>query len=65
MPYFKTPVVASQLNVPDHRLHYLLRGNKIAPPQKDSSGDYVWTPEDVERARHALAARRPRQGVEA
>ncbi len=33
----------------------LLRSGKLAPPAKDSSGDYVWTPEDIVRVRAALA----------
>jgi hypothetical protein len=36
----------------------LVRWEYIPAPAKDSSGDYVWLPEDVERARHALADRR-------
>jgi hypothetical protein len=54
----KTPVAARVLGVTYHQLIGLLRFNKIAPPARDSSGDYVWLPEDLERARQALAARR-------
>jgi hypothetical protein len=56
--YLKSTAVARQLNVPYHRLFGLIRGGKLEPPLKDSSGDYVWLPEDLERARQALAAGR-------
>jgi hypothetical protein len=55
MAYFKTPAAAEHLGTTYHKLIGLLRFRKIKPPQRDSSGDYVWTPEDLERARQALA----------
>jgi hypothetical protein len=63
----KTPVAARHLGVTYHRLIGLIRFSKIDPPQRDSSGDYVWSPADLKRAREALAARRrPRpKGVRA
>jgi hypothetical protein len=60
----KTPEAARRLGVPYHRLFGLLRDGKLGPPQKDSSGEYVWGPEDVERARLALRARRGRRAEE-
>ena len=36
----------------------LLRDAKIPRPAKDSSGDYVWLAEDVQRASEALRNRR-------
>jgi hypothetical protein len=54
----KTPVAARHLGVTYHTLIGLLRFNKIDPPQRDSSGDYLWSPADLDRARAALAARR-------
>jgi DNA-binding transcriptional MerR regulator len=64
MAFFKTKAVADLLGITYHRLFELIRSNKIPSPQKDSSGDYVWTEQDIERARHALAARRrPQQEV--
>jgi hypothetical protein len=53
--YLKTPAAARYLNTSYHRLIGLLRFGKIQPPPKDSSGDYCWSPEDLERARQALA----------
>jgi hypothetical protein len=61
----KTPIAAKQLGVPVHRLATLIRFEKITPPSKDSSGDYVWTAEDIERARAAMAQGRSRKAVPA
>jgi hypothetical protein len=64
MPYLKSRAVADQLGVPYWRLFDLIRSRRLVAPDKDSSGDYVWTSDDVERARQALAAtRRPRAEV--
>jgi hypothetical protein len=41
----------------------LLRSGRIHPPQKDSSGDFVWTAADIERVRKALAERKSRKGT--
>jgi hypothetical protein len=62
LTYLKTPAVSGLLGVSYWQITSLLRTRTITPPAKDSSGDYVWTEEDVERARQALAARR-RRGV--
>jgi hypothetical protein len=56
----KTSGAADALGVPYWLLHQLIRERRLPPPPKDSSGDYVWLPQDVERARAALAARRCR-----
>jgi hypothetical protein len=56
MTYQKTPAVADQLGISYTRLINLLRTRRLIPPQKDTSGDYVWSLEDVERARQVLAA---------
>ncbi len=63
MEFFKTPVVAEQLGIGYHHLFGLIRSRHLAPPAKDSSGDYVWTPADVDRARAVLAARAHRKGA--
>jgi hypothetical protein len=43
-------------NAPYHRVANALRNGKITPPPaKDVSGDFMWAPDDVERARQALA----------
>jgi hypothetical protein len=58
----KTPVAAKQLGVSYHQLIGLLRFGKIDPPDRDSSGDYLWSQADLDRAREALAKlRRPRR----
>jgi hypothetical protein len=54
-PYVKTPVAAQYLEISYSRLMSLLRHGKICPPRKDSSGDYVWTEEDLDAARSVLA----------
>lgn len=51
----KSPIAARELGVPYYRLIGLLRSEKLQPPQKDSSGDYVWTDADLEAARQAMA----------
>jgi len=48
-------VAARELGKTYHQLIGLIRFNKIDPPARDSSGDYVWTDADMERARRALA----------
>jgi hypothetical protein len=57
-PFRKTTVAVRELGTTYHKLIGLLRFNKIPAPLRDSSGDYLWSDEDLERARHALAARR-------
>lgn len=57
MELLKTSVVAEQLGIGYHRLFGLIRSRKLTPPGKDSSGDYVWSPEDVARARSLLTSR--------
>ena len=66
MPSFlKTPVVADLLGIGYYQLIGLLRSRRLTPPEKDTSGDYVWTEEDVERARQALTSGRRTAGVPA
>jgi hypothetical protein len=59
--YRKTPVAARELGTTYYRLMGLLRSEKIEPPARDSSGDYVWTDGDLERARQALGVDRRRR----
>jgi hypothetical protein len=61
----KSVVVARDLGVTYYRLIGLLRSGKITPPQKDSSGDYLWSPADVSSARGALGIDRRRKAHEA
>jgi hypothetical protein len=51
----KTPLAARELQITVTRLYSLLRSAKIPAPQKDSSGDYLWTDTDLEAVRRALA----------
>ena len=57
----KTPIAADTLGVAETHLYSLIRKKKIAAPGKDSSGDYCWTPADLEAARQAIEARRQRR----
>jgi hypothetical protein len=59
----KTPVAARELGVSYNTLINLLRFDKIDPPGRDSSGDYVWTDGDLERAREALSRLQRRKAV--
>jgi predicted site-specific integrase-resolvase len=52
----KTAAVARALGVSYHRLFNLVHEGKIKP-RKDSSGDYVWSKDEVKQARVALAER--------
>jgi hypothetical protein len=53
-----TREVADELGIPETHLRSLLRFGKIKPePGKNGSGDLIWFPADVRRAREALAAR--------
>jgi hypothetical protein len=61
MPYRKTPVAAKEVGLKYHQLIGLLRYGHIDPPQRDSSGDFIWTDEDMARVRAALAARGKRE----
>jgi hypothetical protein len=54
----KTTVAAKQLNRPYWALFALIRDGLIDPPEKDSSGHYLWSPQDLDAARAALAQRR-------
>ena len=47
------------------RLQALLRDRRMTPPAKDATGRYLWTDEDIERARFALARDRRKRRVEA
>jgi len=52
----KTTAAAKELGIRPGHLHYLMRSGKLDPmPEQDSSKDYWWGPEDLERARAALA----------
>ncbi len=61
----KTPLAAKRLKATYHQLIGLIRYGKIPAPRKDSSGDYVWSADDLDRARKALKAGRQRKVVPA
>jgi hypothetical protein len=67
MRFLKTPALARELGVPYWRLINLLRFDKIVPPARDSSGDFLWSDADIMRARQALEPihREPREAATA
>lgn len=61
MPHLKSGAVTRLLGVPYYTLFEMMRGGHLQPPQKDSSGQFVWTEADLERARQAVANRQARR----
>jgi hypothetical protein len=60
----KTFAVIKQLNTTYNRLVGAIQRGKISPlPLKDESGEFVWTPADIERARQALSTDLRRRGA--
>jgi hypothetical protein len=58
----KTPIAARVLRVTYYRLIALINRNTLdPPPEKDTSGDYLWTEADIERARFELSIDRRRK----
>jgi hypothetical protein len=57
MSLVKTPVAARMLGRRGPHLLNLIYQGYIPSPQKDSSGDYLWGEDDVERARVYFATR--------
>jgi hypothetical protein len=53
LSYLKGRAAARAAGMGYDRLMGLIRSGRLDPPVKDSSGDYVWTPADLERARQA------------
>jgi DNA-binding transcriptional MerR regulator len=49
-----TSEAAKVLGVPYYQLHGLIRRGLMAEPGRDGSGRYLWSADDVERARAAL-----------
>ena len=61
MTFFKTPVAAERAGTNYHHLMSLIRCKRIRTPAKDSSGDYVWTQQDIEAAREVIEQRNSRK----
>jgi hypothetical protein len=57
----KTPQAARELGMTVTRLRSMIQNEKIEPPAKDTSGDFVWTAQDLERARQAALTDRRRR----
>ncbi len=63
MPFRKTAAVARLIQTSYFNLHSMIRTGRIPAPARDDSGHYVWSPEDVERARQALEAARQKRAA--
>jgi hypothetical protein len=61
MTHRKSPAAAKELGISYYRLIGLLRSEKVKPPRKDSSGDYLWSDQDLAAARVALSVDRRRK----
>jgi hypothetical protein len=62
-----TREAARTLGISYAKLWSLIRTDRLSAPPKNSSGDYLWQPADLERARVALQIdrrRRPRAQVQ-
>jgi hypothetical protein len=57
----KTMALCQQENVPCWTLMGWLRGGKLSPPGKDSSGDFIWDEAAVQRVRALKQARLQRR----
>jgi hypothetical protein len=53
--YRKTTRAAAELGKTYMQLYALIRYGKIPTPERDSSGDLIWSDADMARARQALA----------
>ena len=53
----KTSDVSRLLGIRYFTLFNMIRYERIPAPSRDSAGDYVWWPKDVDRARKALNER--------
>jgi hypothetical protein len=63
MAELKTTIAARELGISYSRLMSLLRADKFRAPHKDSSGDYLWSQEDLEEAKQALSIDRRRKAI--
>jgi len=61
MTDLKTTIAARELGISYSRLMSLLRADKFPSPHKDSSGDYLWSQQDLEEAKQALSIDRRRK----
>jgi len=50
----KTRDVCQLLGVRYHTIFNLIRYEKLPAPERDSAGDFIWWPKNVEAARNAV-----------
>jgi hypothetical protein len=58
---FKSGELVRMLQVPYHVIADAIRHGDLQAPQRDGSGDYVWTEKDVTAVRKLLKRYRPRK----
>jgi hypothetical protein len=63
MPYLKSREVTALLKIPYSRLISILRSGKLPQPDKDVSGDLIWSPRDVANVRRALSTPKRREKI--
>jgi hypothetical protein len=62
VPPKKTCQVIEETGLFHHQLYYLIK-MRLVHPQKDASGDLVWSAEDIETAMRVIGSRRKRKGA--
>lgn len=59
----KTRSAVRQLGTSYWALVNLLRTGQLDPPPKDESGDFIWWPADIDRAREVIKSRHQGKAV--
>ncbi len=62
MNFLLTGEIVRRLGITESRLDSLIRTGRLASPTKDSAGRRIWSPDDLERVRAAMAVDRRRTG---
>lgn len=62
--FYSTPQVAALLGIKPDTLQKAIWQGRVKPPDKDPSGQYLWTLQDIERASWVLLHRayKPTEG---
>ena len=61
MAAVKSPIAAQRVGTAYHNLIVFIRTKAIPAQARDSSGHYLWSEDDIKRARQAMADRRRRR----
>jgi hypothetical protein len=57
MQYYGTRQVAAMLGISPATINQAIWNNRLDPPTKSPSGNFLWTEQDIERASWALLHR--------